>query len=158
LKKISGKRAKQIWFLVLFHCGKEDIMVERSTQTVRFAQDKYNLNEVVDIVKAIIERIDHTSLTVHALDYNEDKRADNSSVCFRPEKQALSRFPHALYILSSYGLRWKPFIHTPKHRLLARPRLPPPTPCFLSRRSLHSSQRQSSQPAIVVSVVSLRGC
>jgi hypothetical protein len=110
-------------------------MVERSTQTVRFARDKYNLNEIVDIVKAIIERIDHTSMTVHAPDYNEDKQADNSSVCFRPDKQALPRFPHAVYILSSSELRWKPFIHTPKHRLLARPWLPPPTPCFLSRRS-----------------------
>jgi hypothetical protein len=38
------------------------------------------------------------------------------------------------------------------------PWLPPPTPCFFSRRTLNSSQRQSSQPAIVVSVVSLRGC
>jgi hypothetical protein len=36
------------------------------------------------------------------------------------------------------------------------PWLPPPTPCFFSRRTLHSSRRQSSQPTIVVSVVYLQ--
>ena len=64
------------------------------------------MNEIVNSVKKILERIHSTSMTVHDPDYCEHKRANTPSVCPCSDKQAVPRFPqaHALYILSSSGL------------------------------------------------------
>ena len=42
--------------------------------TIYTFRDTYNLNEMVNIVEKILERVHHTSLTLHAPDYSEHKQ------------------------------------------------------------------------------------
>ena len=91
-------------------------MVERSTRAVTLARDTYSPNIYIsrhiqaecndqNSQREVLERSHHTSMTAHApqVDNGEHKRADAPPAWLFPDKQAIPRLPHALYLLYCDG-------------------------------------------------------